>query len=174
MAVNLFQLFKASLMEPKKQAAVRILTIGKILRYVFAFILFMVLVSFVELAFGLSNTATDTEALLQYIEEIEWLLYPFALVFLFVTTTLYHFAKISIFAFVALGLLRFRKRRGEYRHVWRTAALSVTVPTLISFAASFFTVNLWVTAATNILTVVYLYLAIGYYPKMPPARKKNA
>jgi hypothetical protein len=174
MAVNIFQMFKASLMEPKKQAAVRILTIGKILRYVFALIFLMATVSFIELVFGLSDVASTTEDLLQYIEEIEWLLYPFALVFLFVTTTLYHFVKISIFAFIALGLLNARKRRGEYRHVWRTAALSVTAPTLISFALSFFTTNLWLTAAMNILTILYLYLAIGYYPKMPAAQKKKA
>ncbi|PSL41187.1 uncharacterized protein DUF1189 [Planomicrobium soli] len=172
--MNLFQLFKASLMEPKKQAAVRILTIGKILQYVFLFVLLMTLVSFVELAFGLGDVTNNMDGLLQYIEEIKWLLYPFALVFLFVTTTIYHFVKISFFAFVALGILNFKKRRGEYRHVWRTAALSVTLPTLISFAASFFTTSFWITAAASLLTVVYLYLAIGYYPKMPSAQKKNA
>ncbi|MDN7240462.1 DUF1189 family protein [Planococcus sp. N028] len=172
--MNLFQLFKASLLEPKKQAAVRILTIGKILRYVFAFVLFMTIISFIQLATGLDDVTNGVEGLLQYIEEIEWLLYPFALIFLFVTTTIYHFVKISLFAFVALALLNVKKRRGEYRHVWRTSALSVTFPTLISFAASFFTSNLWITAATSLLTIVYLYLAIGYYPKMPPAKKKNA
>lgn len=172
--MNLFQLFKASLMEPKKQAAVRILTIGKIMRYVFAIVLLLTIVSFVELVLGFDDVTAGADDLMQYIEEIEWLLYPFAFVFLFVTTTVYHFVKISFFAFVALGLLNFKKRRGEYRHVWRTAALSVTVPTLISFAFSFFTANLWITAATSLLTIVYLYLAIGYYPKKPPMQKKNA
>jgi hypothetical protein len=174
MAVNLFQLFIASLMEPKKQAAVRILTIGKLMRYVFAFVFFMTLVSFIELAFGLSDTTNDVDGLLQYIEEIEWLLYPFAFVFLFVSTTLYHFVKISFFALIALGLVNIKKRKGEYRHVWRTAALSVTLPTLISFAFSFFTPNIWVTAATTLLTIVYLYLAVGYYPKMPAVQKKKS
>lgn len=172
--MNLFQLFKASLMEPKKQAAVRILTIGKIMRYVFVIVLLLTIVSFVELVLGFDDVTAGADDLMQYIEEIEWLLYPFAFVFLFVTTTVYHFVKISFFAFVALGLLNFKKRRGEYRHVWRTAALSVTVPTLISFAFSFFTANLWITAATSLLTIVYLYLAIGYYPKKPPMQKKNA
>jgi len=174
MAVNLYQMFKASLMEPKKQAAVRILTIGKIMRFVFMIVLLMTIVSFAELALGLGEVTSGVRGLMQYIEEIAWLLYPFAFVFLFVTTTLYHFVKISLFAFVALGILNLRKRRGEYRHVWRTAALSVTLPTLLSYALSFLTLNVWVTAATSLLTVVYLYLAIGYYPKMPPAQKKNA
>ncbi|TWT09118.1 DUF1189 family protein [Planomicrobium sp. CPCC 101079] len=172
--MNLFQLFKASIMEPKKQAAVRILTIGKILQYVFLIVLLMALVSFAELAFGLDEVTNGVDGLLQYIEEIEWLLYPFAFVFLFVTTTIYHFVKISFFAFIALGLLNIKKRRGEYRHVWRTAALSVTAPTLVSFTISFFTTNAWLTSAISLFTILYLYLAIGYYPKRPPARNQKA
>ena len=169
MDVNLFQLFKASLMEPKKQAGVRIMTIGKILRFVFVVIFFMTAVSFVELAFNLDSAAIGVEGLLEFVEEIEWLLYPFALIFLFVSTTLYHFVKISFFALIGVGLLRLRKRKGEYRHMWRTAALSVTIPTILSFGFSFFGANLWFSITTSLLTIAYLYLASGYYPKMPPA-----
>ncbi|TWT26161.1 DUF1189 family protein [Planomicrobium sp. CPCC 101110] len=171
--MNLFQLLKASLMEPKKQAAVRILPIGKIMQYVFLIVLLMTIISFAELALGLDSVTDGVDGLLQYIEEIDWLLYPFAFIFLFVSTTIYHFVKISFFAFVALGLLNIKKRRGEYRHVWRTAALSVTAPTLLSFGFSFFAANVWVTALISSLTVIYLYLAIGYYPKIPPARIKK-
>ncbi|RNF41283.1 DUF1189 family protein [Planococcus salinus] len=172
--MNLFQLFKASFMEPKKQAAVRIMTIGKIMRFVFMIILLMTAISFVELAFNLDSAAIGVEGLLEFVEQIEWLLYPFALIFLFVSTTLYHFVKISLFALIGVGLLQMRKRKGEYRHMWRTAALSVTIPTLVSFVLSFFGMGLWVSLITSLLTVIYLYLAAGYYPKMPPAqRPKN-
>ena len=165
--MNLFQLFKASLMEPKKQAAVRIMTIGKILRFVFVFILFMTLISFVELALGLSDATGDVEGLLQFVEEIEFLLYPFALIFLFVSTTLYHFLKISFFALIGVLFVRMKKRKGEYRHLWRTAALAVTFPTLVSFAFSFFGTSLWVSAVTSLATVLYLYMAANFYPKQP-------
>lgn len=172
--VNLYQLFKASLMEPKKQAAVRIMTIGKILRYIFVFIFFMTIIAFIDLAVGLRNTASDVAGLLQYVEEIELLLYPFAFILLFVSTTLYHFVKISIFAGIGLLLLKLKKRRGEYRHLWRTAALSITVPTLLSFLLSFMSSSLWIPFTASLLSILYLYLAAGYYPKMPPAQKNKA
>ncbi|GKW44344.1 DUF1189 family protein [Planococcus sp. NCCP-2050] len=165
--MNLYQLFKASLMEPKKQAAVRIMTIGKIMRFVFLFILFMTVISFIELSLGLSDTTSDVDGLLQFVEEIEFLLYPFAFVFLFVSTTLYHFLKISFFALVGLLFIKMKKRKGEYRHLWRTTALAVTIPTLVSFAFSFIGADLWVSAGTSLLTVLYLYLATNYYPKQP-------
>ncbi|MDN7226852.1 DUF1189 family protein [Planococcus sp. N064] len=172
--MNLFQLFKASLMEPRKQAAVRIMSIGKILRYVFVLVLLMTIVSFAELAVGLGNTGNDTEGLLEFVEDIKWLLYPFAFIFLFVSTTLYHFVKISLFALVGLVFIQMKKRKGEYRHLWRTTALAVTIPTLLSFAFSFFDVPMWATFALGLLTIIYLHFATNYYPKQPPAKKKPA
>lgn len=156
-------------MEPKKQAAVRIMGIGKIMQFVFAVVAFMTAISFIELASGLGDTASNVEGLLQFVKEIEWLLYPFALIFLFVSTTLYHFVKISLFALIGIGLVRLKKKKGEYRHLWRTAALAVTIPTLISFAFSFFTSGLWFSVAASLLTLLYLHLATNYYPKQPPA-----
>ncbi|WP_052131587.1 DUF1189 family protein [Planococcus sp. CAU13] len=169
--MNTFQLLKASLMEPKKQAAVRIMTIGKILRFVFLFILVLTIASFIEFITGLNSVSGDLEGLLLYIEEIEVLLYPLAFLLLFVSTTLYHFIKISLFAWIGMGILKAVKRRGEYRHLWRTAALSVTFPTLLSLAAGFFTESEWLPLLISLLTLVYLYMAIKYYPKMPPQHK---
>lgn len=171
MNLNIYQLFKASLMEPKKQAAVRIMTIGKIMQFIFVFITLLTVVSFIEWTTGLGNSSSGIDGLVEFVEEIEWLLYPFALIFLFVSTTLYHFVKISFFAFIALVILNGRKRRGEYRHVWRTTALSVTFPTFIAFVLSFFDFGFSVTLATSLLTILYLYLAIGYYPKKPATKK---
>lgn len=170
MNLNIFQLLKASLMEPKKQAAVRILSIGKIMRFVFLFIFLLTIVAFTEFVIGLNNVSSDLEGLLVYIEEIEWLLYPLAFILLFISTTLYHFIKVSLFAWVAMAILNRMKRRGEYRHLWRTAALSVTFPTLLSFAIGFVVENEWLPLLVSMLTVVYLYFAIKYYPKKPPVR----
>lgn len=158
-------------MEPKKQAAVRILSIGKMMRFVFLFILLLTIAAFIEFVIGLNSVSGDLEGLLVYIEEIEWLLYPLAFILLFVSTTLYHFIKISLFAWVGMAILNARKRRGEYRHLWRTAALGVTFPTILSFTAGFFTESEWVPLLISLLTLVYLYLAIKYYPKKPPQRK---
>lgn len=170
MNVNLFQLLKASIMEPKKQAAVRILPIGKIMRFVFLFILVLTVAAFVEFLNGLNSVSGDLDGLLLYIEEIEWLLYPLAFIMLFVSTTLYHFIKISLFAWAGILILKGMKRRGEYRQMWRTSALAVTVPTILSFAAGFITEIQWLPLLIALLTIVYLYLAIKYYPKMPPVR----
>ncbi|QHJ72449.1 4-hydroxy-3-methylbut-2-en-1-yl diphosphate synthase [Planococcus halotolerans] len=168
--MNIYQLLKASFMEPKKQAAVRILSIGKIMRFVFLFILLLTIVAFVEFVIGLNSVSGDLEGLLVYIEEIEWLLYPLAFVLLFVSTTLYHFIKISLFAWIGMGILKIMKRRGEYRHLWRTAALSVTFPTILSFGIGFLVENEWLPLMLSLLTLVYLYMAIKYYPKKPPQR----
>ena len=171
--MNIYQLFKASLMEPKRQAAVRIMTIGKIMQFIFVFVALLTVASFVEWTLGLGDTTSSIAGLIEFVEEIEWLLYPFALIFLFVSTTLYHFIKISFFALIGLLILNARKRRGEYRHLWRTAALSVTFPTLLAFILSFFDFGLSVSLATSLLTILYLYLAVGYYPKKPPMQMKQ-
>ncbi|MGB6779668.1 MAG: DUF1189 family protein [Planococcus citreus] len=169
--MNLYQLFKASFMEPKKRAAVRIMPIGRILKFVFLFIALLSLISFAEFTFGIGSSSSELEGLLQFIEEIDWLLYPFALIFLFVSTTLYHFIKISVFAAFGYGFLALLKRRGEYRHMWRTASLAVTVPTIVAYVASFWTNNLWISLATSIWTLFLLYSAARFYPKAPPAKK---
>lgn len=171
MNVNIFQLLKASLMEPKKQAAVRILPIGKIMRFVFLFILLLTIAAFIEFINGLDSVSGDLEGLLVYIEEIEWLLYPLAFILLFVSTTLYHFIKISLFAWIGMAILKWMKRRGEYRQLWRTAALAVTFPTILSFTIGFIAENQWLPLVISLLAIVYLFLAIKYYPKMPAVRK---
>ncbi|MFD1030733.1 DUF1189 family protein [Metaplanococcus flavidus] len=169
--MNLLQLLKASIMEPKKQAAVRILPIGKIMRFVFLFILLLTIPAFIEFIDGLDSVSGDLEGFLLYIEKIEWLLYPLAFIMLFVSTTLYHFIKISLFAWIGMALLKWMKRRGEYRQMWRTASLAVTVPTIISVAVGFIAENPWLPLLISLLAIGYLYLAIKYYPKKPGGRK---
>ncbi len=169
--MTLFQLFIASFWEPKKRAAVRIMPIGRILRYVFLFVGLLSVVSFVEFTLGIGSDTSDLDGLIQFIEEIEWLLYPFAFVFLFVSTTLYQFIKISLFALFGIGFLKMLKRRGEYRHMWRTAALAVTLPTIAAYFLSFWTTSLWISLFTGIWTLYLLYSAARFYPKAPPAKK---
>lgn len=171
MVVTLYQLFKASFMEPKKRAAVRILPIGRIMRFVFLFITLLTVASFVEFTLGISSSSSELVGLLQFIDDIEWLLYPFVLVSLFVSTTLYLFVKISAFAAIGLWFLKLLKRRGEYRHMWRTAALAVTLPTLVAYVLSFWFASLWITLLTSLWTLYLLYNAARFYPKIPPQKK---
>lgn len=168
--MRMFQLLKASLAEPKKQAAARILPVGKILQFVFLFIAFLTILSFFELLRDLDEAALGMDGLTDYTSDIGWLLYPFGLIMLFVTTTVYHFTGISIFALVGLGFLAIRKKKGEYRHMWRTAALAATGPTLLATVLSILSVSFWILAATMALTLVLLWIDAGWYPNRPPSR----
>ncbi|MTD29969.1 DUF1189 family protein [Planomicrobium sp. YIM 101495] len=171
--MNFFQLLKASLMEPKKQAAARILPIGRVLRFVFIVIAILTVLSFVELVGSLQQTADDMSGLLDYINEIEWILYPFSLLSLFVSTTLYQFILISVYAFAGMAFLKMRKKRGEYRHMWRTTSLAVTVPSFLAFFYSFTGGPGAIGILISLLTVLYLYVAAGYYPNLPGVKKPH-
>ncbi|WP_088006343.1 DUF1189 family protein [Indiicoccus explosivorum] len=166
--MTMYQLFKAALKEPKKQAAARVLPIGKVLKFVFLFIAILTAAAFIGLVGGLSRAGSGMEGYAEFTSGIGWLLYPFALFMLFVTTTVYHFAKISIFALFGLGFLKARRRKGEYRHVWRTASLAVTGPTLLSVLLDLAGFGFWASAAMVLLTLWLLWQDASFYPKMPP------
>lgn len=170
--VNLFQLLKISLSNPKKQAAARILPIGKIMQFVFAIILVLTLISYFNLLTGLSTTASDLDGLLEYVEKIQWLLYPFAFLALFVSTTAVHFVKISFFALIGMAILLIKKKKGEYRHLWRTAALAVTGPTFLSVILSYFGAGLFGSLLSAILTSFFLWAAVRFYPNLPQTSPK--
>ncbi len=163
--MSLYQLFKASLYSPKKIAAFRLIPIGKVMQYIFLYILFLTILSFIDFTYGISAQQQNMEGLLAYFSEIEWLLYPFAFLFLFVLNTLFMFIRISIFGYIGQIILSFRKRRGEYRHIWRTALFASTVPMIISLILSIFH---WSNTLTQLfiysLTFIYLFLATKHYP----------
>ncbi|WP_391201890.1 DUF1189 family protein [Psychrobacillus sp. L4] len=163
--MNLFQLFKASLHNPKKIAAFRLVPIGKVMQYIFTYVLVITIISFVQFVNGLSIQETNMEGLLEYFKDIKWLIYPFAFVLLFVLNTLFIFIRISIFAYIGVITLSILKRKGEYRHMWRTALFSSTLPMLVSIVFSIFH---WSSGnfelAIYMITLVYLFLASKYYP----------
>ena len=55
-----------------------------------------------------------------------------------VISTFYIFVRIIVFAYAGQLLLKAMKRRGEYRHMWRTSAIAVTVPFLLTIILDFF------------------------------------
>ncbi|WP_036659642.1 DUF1189 family protein [Paenisporosarcina sp. FSL H8-0542] len=160
------QLFLASITSPKKIAAFRLLPIGKVLLYVFLFVTILSILSFIQFTSGLVDDSSSIVGLIDYVEDMEWILYPFAFITQFIMSTLLLFVRISIMAFVGMMILKVWKRRGDYRHVWRTTAFAYTVPTVLSIAFLF--TNLsdgWITISTSIVCVIYLVLALKYYPK---------
>ena len=164
--MSLYQLFKESLHSPKKIAAFRLVPIGKVMQYIFIYIFLLTILSFISFINGISLQQESMEGFLVYFSEIEWLLYPFAFVFLFVLNTLFIFVRISVFGYIAQILLKLKKRRGEYRHLWRSALFASTLPMLLTLL---FTIFQWSNTFTQLvvygLTLLYLYLATTYYPK---------
>ncbi|MFP3918811.1 DUF1189 family protein, partial [Lysinibacillus telephonicus] len=126
------QLFIDSLIHPKKLAAYRLLSIGKIIQYVFLLIAVITIFSFIQFITGVSENSVELVGLTEYVKDIQWLLYPFALLLLTITSTFLLFIRISLYALVGIVLLKILKRRGEYRHMWRTASLAITWSTLLT------------------------------------------
>lgn len=171
--MKIHQLFTASLYEPKKLAAFRLLPIGKVFQYVFLFVFLSTAVSFARFLAGDIDLFGASDELIEYAETVGTLLFPIAFVLQLVVSTFYLFIRVSFFGWLGKGLLYLMKRRGEYRHTWRTAAVSITVPILLSILLDSFhmpgTVNFLITGAVHLF---YIGKAISYYPKMPvPSRK---
>lgn len=170
-----YQLFFASIYEPKKLAAFRLLPIGKVFQYVFLFVILSTLVSFIRFLTGDIDLFGSSQELIDYAATVGGLLYPMAFVLQLVISTFYLFIRVSFFGLVGLGLLKIFKRRGEYRHMWRTSAVSITVPILVSLVLDIFHVeNAFNFPLTALIHIVYLALATNYYPKQPQAKVTRA
>lgn len=163
--MNLFQLFKASLHSPKKIAIFRLISIGKVMQYIFIFIFLLTIISFIQFINGISVQQSSMEGLLEYFEDIQWLLYPFAFVFLFVLNTLFSFIRVSIFAYIGTFILYIMKRRGDYRHLWRTALFASTISMILSLVVAILQLeNGYIQLIIYAITFVYLVLACRFYP----------
>ncbi|MDI7742276.1 DUF1189 family protein [Lysinibacillus fusiformis] len=162
------QIFIDSLIHPKKLAAYRLLTIGKTIQYVFLLIAVLAIYSFVQFLTGVSETSFNTQGLTEYLEDIQWLIYPFAFVSSVLTSTILIFVKISIYAYAGVVILKLKQRRGEYRHMWRTAALAITWPTLLSVILSIVgSSSLFTILIDIVITIPLLVIASTKYPKLP-------
>ena len=163
--MNLYQLFKASLHSPKKIAAFRLIPIGKVMQYIFIYVLLMTAFSFYGFINGISEQQQNVEGLIEYFADIQWLIYPFAVIFLFVLNTMLIFVRISIFAYIGTLILHLLKRRGEYRHLWRTTLFASTVPMLLSILFALLQwSNDYFQLVIYVITFVYLYMSLKHYP----------
>ena len=145
------------------------------MKYIFIFVFFTAILSFVNFSISARDILADTEIPAEELKGIGPLLYPAAFVLQFLISTFYFYIKASIAALAGMGMVRIRGRRGEYRHLWRTSAVALTVPTLILLSDDLLggiiplaTVLSWAAA------FVYIWLAVGYYPKNGPSKRPVA
>ena len=165
--MKLHQIFKASIHEPKKLAAFRLLKIGKVFRYVFLFVLLFTVISFIRYIAGDAVLFEASPELLEQGKLIGGLIYPIAFILQLVISTFYIFIRISVFAYVGVVLLRLMKRRGEYRFMWNTAAIAITVPIILTIVLDFFPATSdYSMIVTSIIHVGYVAAAAKYYPKL--------
>jgi len=165
--VKFHQLFIAAIYEPKKLAAFRLLSIGKVIQYVFVFITIFTIVSFTRFTLGDANFFDASPELMEYSRTIGWLIYPIALLLQFVIATFYIFVRISLFGLAGLLLVKLFKRKGEYRHIWRTSAISISIPLILTLIMDF-NPSLQSTglAISSVVHLLYMTAAVKYYPKV--------
>lgn len=162
------QIFKASLYEFKKMAAFRLLPIGKLFTYLFFFVFLFTIISFSRFLLGdvvLFDASSDLQ---EHSETIGGLIYPMAFTLQLVISTFYVFIRVSLFAYIGILMMKAFKKRGQYLHIWRTSAVAMTVPILITIGLDFFpdmkTNGLVI---SSIIHFLYIMLALKYYPKQP-------
>ena len=160
------QLFIASLYEPKKLAAFRLLPIGKVFKYVFMFIFLFTIISFGRFYLNDELLVEQNPDLIEHGKKIGLLIYPMALLLQLVISTFYVFIRITIFAYIGSLFLNLRKKRSNYLQIWRTSAFAMTVPMLLTIGFDFFpklAANGFL--LTSIIHLLYILVAIKYYPK---------
>ncbi|MGG0667603.1 DUF1189 family protein [Lederbergia citrisecunda] len=164
--MKFYQLFLAAFHEPKKLAAFRLLPIGRVIRYAFLFILLMTLISFTRFSLGDAELFEASPELTEYSETIGGLIYPMAFIFQFVIATFYVFVRISVFAAIGIWIGKIMKRRVEYRFLWRTSAIAITVPLLLTILLDLFQfLETSGIVFSSLLHIGYLIFALKYYPK---------
>lgn len=160
------QIFTASLYSFKKMAAFRLLPVRKIFTYVFFFVFLFTLISFARFLLGDEILFENSPDLQEHSENIGGLIYFIAFTLQLIISTFYIFIRVSLFAYFGLLLLKWMRKRGQYLHIWRTSAIAMTVPILLTIALDFFpefkTGSLVI---SSIIHSLYILLAIKYYPK---------
>lgn len=165
MKISHMQLFVDSLTNPKKLGAYRILSIGKVMQYAFLMILLLTAFSFGQFINEGTGQIFGYAEIEQYAAQVKWIVYPIAIVFLFVLNTSIYFVKVSLYAFAALFLIKPMKRRGEYRQIWRTAVFASTWATLLSMLGHLLPVSAtMITLVSIFITMLFMIVALTKYP----------
>lgn len=161
------QLFIDSLIRPKNLAKYRVLGVGKVLQYTFLLILIVTIFSFGQFDQNMKEQLDSFEQFNTSANDMKWIIYPASFIVLFILTTSIQFLKVSLYAFVGWLFLKPLKRRGEYRHIWRTATFAITWATVLSIVFTIFqlTATIW-TIVGMFITILFIFIAIHHYPKL--------
>ncbi|WP_046173845.1 DUF1189 family protein [Domibacillus indicus] len=176
--MSLFKQFSKSLYSPKHIAAFRFQSIGKIIAYLFFLAVLMGIPAFWAAAVYLTGeTSSAAEAMkeslpfltaVQNQEENKGIFLAAGLFFYYVLLSFTLFLKATVFAGIGVLFVSLLKKRGEYRHLFRMAAYSLTLPLLITTAAelggltySFDYLLDW------LLTAIMLLFSIRFLPGIP-------
>ena len=163
------QLYIDSLLHPKKLAAYRILSIGKVIQYTFFLILLLSVFSFGQFMAGDPSTFFSNE-LADFAKDLEFLIYIIGAVFLFSMNTAVIFAKVSIYAYVGTLFAKAMKRRAEYRQLWRTTAFAITWEVVLSMILPLLSIRSSISIILmSAITLSIVFVALTKYPKIPVA-----
>ncbi|MEK4627977.1 MAG: DUF1189 family protein [Solibacillus sp.] len=165
MKISHMQLLIDSLTNPKKLGAYRILSIGKVMQYAFLMIALLTAFSFGQFLNNGTNEIFGYSEIEQYAKSIQWIVYPIALVMLFVMNTVVYFVKVSLYALAGQLFINPMKRRGEYRQVWRSAVFACTWATFITMFGSLFPISPTIMTLVSVfITMLFIILALTKYP----------
>ena len=167
--ISHLNLFIDSLIHPKKLAAYRILSIGKVIQYTFLLVALVTAFSLGQFVNNGADSIFGYEEIQAYIADLKWLIYIVSALFLFIMNTLIVYAKISVYAYVGYLLAKPASRRVEYRHMWRTAAFAITWEILLSLVFS--TIQLSGTTSTLISIFLTMFIIIVALTKYPTLKK---
>lgn len=163
------QLYIDSLLYPKKLAAYRILSIGKVIQYTFLLITLQTAFSFGQFMAGDPSTFFSGE-LAEFAKDLEFLIYIIGAFFLFGMNTAVIFAKVSIYAYVGTLFAKAMKRRAEYRQLWRTTAFAITWEVLLSIILPVFSLPTAIPLIImSAVTLGIVFAALTKYPKTQAA-----
>lgn len=165
MNISHLQLATDSLLHPSRLAAYRILSIGKVIQYVFLLVLLLTCFSLGQFTTNGAMNIFSYEEITDYAANLQFLVYPIAVVFLFIMNALILFTKISIYAYAGHLLAKSMKRRCEYRQIWRTTAFAITWETILSIVFTLFPFpSLFTTLSSIFITMLIVILALTKYP----------
>ncbi|WP_050180868.1 DUF1189 family protein [Domibacillus robiginosus] len=176
--MSLLKRFSKSLYSPKYIAAFRFESIGKTITYVFFLSFIMGLpafwTSFIYVSADASWAAEEMKKLFPFtavhqdqpINKVIFLLTALFSYYVFLSFTL--FLKIMLFALIAFILVLFLKKRGEYRHLFRITAYSLTLPLCLTVSADIIGLTFLSTYWIDWLLVLLIILFSIRY--LPPAK----
>lgn len=166
-SISHFQLFIHSLTNPQKLGVYRILSVGKVIQYTFILVLIMTAFSFGEFLIIGVDSINGYDEIQEYAENLQWLIYVISVALAFIINTMVLYAKISVYAFVALLFTKSMSKRAEYRQLWRTTTFAITWEILLGSSLKFFgfTSN-WMTILYTVITITFIIIALRKYPKL--------